>query len=163
MNEIASLWTCPKCGRKLVGRNMWHSCSSFTGADFLKRAGPRGRALYQKFASLIARCGPYLVSPAKTRVAFMARVRFAGVTSVSAEALTIAFSLPRPKRSSRFTKVKEVVPGWWLHRLRVTAASQLDGELLGWLKESYRLMGMQERLKRRRRDRRRAPPTPPNA
>ncbi|MBI3942555.1 MAG: hypothetical protein HY326_06030 [Chloroflexi bacterium] len=44
-------------------------------------------------------------------------------------------------------KVEEVAPGWWAHRLRITDAAQLDEEVQAWLRASYRLMGMQERLK----------------
>jgi hypothetical protein len=50
-------------------------------------------------------------------------------------------------KSPRFAKVEEVVPGWWVHRLRIRAAGELDAELQEWLRGSYRLMGMQERLK----------------
>lgn len=55
-------------------------------------------------------------------------------------------SLPRPLTSRRFVKVEEVVPGWWVHRLRITDVTQLDDQVQAWLRESYRLMGMQERL-----------------
>ncbi len=75
------LWTCPKCGAKLVTRNMWHSW-------------------------------------------------------------------PRPLTSNRFVRVEEKVPGWWSHRLRVTEPGQLDGQVQAWLRDSYRLMGMQGRLNR---------------
>lgn len=34
-----------------------------------------------------------------------------------------------------------------MHRLRITDPDQLDAELQAWLRESYRLMGMQGRLK----------------
>jgi len=144
--ELGSLWTCPKCGRKLVGRNMWHSCSRATVARFLRRGGARERALYLRFERMIAACGPYHVSPAKTRIAFQARVRFAGITSIGPRGMVCAFALPEPLASPRFAKVEEVVPGWWVHRLRITALPQLDRELQRWLRRSYRLMGMQERL-----------------
>ncbi len=147
MAEIRGLWTCPRCGRKLVGKNMAHSCTSATVEDFLRRAGANGRALYRKLESLIEVCGPYYVSPAKTRITFMGRVRFAGVTAVSERGMTFGFSLPKPLRNPRFVDVKEVVPGWWVHRLRVKRPDELDDEVQGWLCESYRLMGMQERLR----------------
>ena len=151
MNAIRGLWTCPKCGRKLVGKNMWHSCSSASVEQFLRRASPGTRGLYSKLESLIARCGPYHVSPAKTRIAFMARVRFAGVSAIDQRSMTITFALPAPLASPRFEKVWEIAPGWWVHRLRVTRTAELDRQLHGWLRESYRLMGMQERLEPSRR------------
>jgi len=60
--------------------------------------------------------------------------------------MTCSFALPTRVRSERFAKVEEVVPGWWVHRLRITDPEQLDDELQGWLAESYRLMGMRERF-----------------
>jgi hypothetical protein len=142
----APLWTCPKCGAKFVTRNLWHSCGEATLAEWKARMGPKARPLYDRFERMIAACGEYHVAPAKTRIAFLARVRFAGITSLSEGGMTCAISLPRPRRSRRFVKVQEVAPGWWSHRLRITHPSQLDKEVQGWLRESYRLMGMQERL-----------------
>jgi len=49
-------------------------------------------------------------------------------------------------RSKRIVKVEEVVPKWWVHALRITDPSELDDEVQGWIRESYRLMGMRERL-----------------
>jgi hypothetical protein len=140
------LWTCPKCGLKFVTRNLWHSCGYATMDDWFAKLGPRGRALYDRFERLIAACGEYHVSPAKTRIAFLGRVRFAGLTRISEEGMTCAFAMPYALKSARFVKVEEVAPGWWSHRLRITSPRELDGELQQWLRESYRLMGMQERL-----------------
>ena len=140
------LWTCPKCGAKLVTRNLWHSCGQATLAEWKGGMGPKARCLYDRFERMIAACGEYHVAPAKTRIAFMGRVRFAGITSLSENGMTCAFALPRPLASPRFVRVKEEVPGWWSHRLRVTEPSQLDEQVQRWLRESYRLMGMRERL-----------------
>ena len=65
--------------------------------------------------------------------------------SLSENGMTCGFSLPYAVKSPRFVTVQEVVPGWWIHRLRVTDVAQLDDEIQGWLCRSYRLMGMQER------------------
>jgi len=108
--------------------------------------GPRALALYRRFEELIATCGEYHLAPAKTRIAFLARVRFAGITSISEKGMTCSFAFPHALQSRRFTKVSEVVPGWWVHRLRITDPAELDDEVQAWIRESYRLMGMQERL-----------------
>jgi hypothetical protein len=112
--------------------------------------GPRARTLYERFEAMIAKCGEYHVAPAKTRIAFLGRVRFAGIHSLSEKGMTCAFAMPRALRSPRFTKVQEVAPGWWGHWLRITEPGQLDREVQAWLRESYRLMGMQERMGRKK-------------
>ena len=110
---------------------------------------PRARKFYDRFEQMIATCGTYHVAPAKTRIAFLARVRFAAITSLSEKGMTCGFALPYRLKSSRFANVAEVVPGWWAHRLRITECSQLDDQVQAWLRESYRLMGLQERLRGR--------------
>lgn len=113
MKKVPSpLWTCPKCGARLISKNLWHSCGYATLDDWYARMSPRARELYDRFAQMIAECGEYHVSPAKTRIAFLGRVRFAGITNLSDKGMTCAFAMPYPLRSRRFIKVQEVVPGW---------------------------------------------------
>ena len=63
--------------------------------------------------------------------------------------MTCASALPYALRSPRFVKVVEVAPGWWSHVLRVVEPRELDGDVQAWLRRSYHLMGMQERLEQR--------------
>lgn len=111
--------------------------------------GPKARALYDRFEAMIAACGEYHVAPAKTRIAFLGHVRFAGITRLTELSMDCNFALPKPIRSRRFRKVEEIVPGWWAHRLRVSNPAELDEQVQAWIRESYRLMGMRERLKGR--------------
>ena len=115
-------------------------------ADWDARMNPHTRALFQRFTEMIGKCGPYYFGPAKTRIAILARVRFAGLNALGEQSITISFALPKPIRSRRFATVVEIVPGWWGHRLKITELKQLDGELQEWLRQSYSLMGMQGRL-----------------
>jgi hypothetical protein len=134
---------------KLVTRNMSHSCGRATLDEWKAKMGPRGRAFYDRFERMIAACGEYYVGPAKTRIAFLGHVRFANITRISENEMVCNFALPAPLASTRFAKVTEVVPGWWVHHLKITDPHQLDAELQAWIRESYRLMGMRERLKTR--------------
>ncbi|HEY7589167.1 MAG TPA: DUF5655 domain-containing protein [Thermoplasmata archaeon] len=132
------LWTCPRCGKKFVTRNIYHSCGPYTVADFLRGKGPKGRALFRRFESLLRACGPVTVAPNKTGIAFMVRVRFAGVRRVSDRGMTFAFALLRRIESPRIAKVEQYGK-WYGHIVRVTEPGQLDDEVLRWLRESYRV------------------------
>jgi Domain of unknown function (DUF5655) len=145
----SGLWTCPKCGRRFVGRNMSHACGDYSVEAFLAGKGERARELFNVFEGLVAACGPYEVAPAKTRVAFMGRVPFASANSLSDRGMNIHFGLPRRLRSRRIRKEEEL-GSWFVHHLRITSVDELDDELLAWLRESYHQMGMQERLSRAR-------------
>jgi hypothetical protein len=131
---------------KLVTRNMSHSCGRATLDDWKARMGPRAEVFYSRFEQMIAACGEYSIAPAKTRIAFLGRVRFAVIESVTEEQMICTFSLPYALRERRFARVQEIVPGWWVHRLRITDVVQLDARVQRWIRESYRQMGMQERL-----------------
>jgi hypothetical protein len=135
------LWTCPKCGLKFAGKKMAHSCGRATLAEWHARMGPKARALYDRFESLIAACGEYYVSPAKTRIAFMGRVRFANIYRINEQEMVITFALPRPLSVRRFTKIEEIVPGWFAHRMRITDPGELDGQVQRWIRRSYRTLG----------------------
>ena len=76
----------------------------------------------------------------------MGRVRFAGVHALSDRGMTIAFGLPHPLPHPRIRKIEDYGGGWNGHWMRITEPKELDDELLGWLRESYHQMGMQERL-----------------
>lgn len=125
---------------------MWHACGPYSIESFLRGKAAHGRTLFKAFEALVRQLKPIYAAPAKTRVAFMGRVRFAGVTQVSDQGMTCAFALPYPVKSPRFAKVDLVAHGWWRHEVRITDVGQLDREVLGWLRKSHRLMGMQERL-----------------
>lgn len=140
------LWTCPKCGRKFVTRNLWHSCGPYTVETFLEGKGPRARNLFARFRDLVRSCGPLDVSPAKTRIAFMVRVRFAGVSNLSDRGMTIAFALTRRLTSPRVRRVERFAANWYGHYMRITSPGQLDDELRAWLCEAYEV-GEQRHLR----------------
>ena len=146
------MWTCPKCDQQFVNTNQYHSCARATIEWWKDRMSPRARAIFDKFESLVAACGEYSIAPAKTRIAFLGRVRFGGIRWVRGDTVCVGFSLPGPLRSHRFSRVVEAAPGWFSHDLVVTDPAQLNDEFAAWLKRSYELMGMQRRL--------RAPRTP---
>jgi hypothetical protein len=143
------LWTCPKCGLKFVTKNLWHSCRQATLADWKKRMGPGALALYDRFESLIANCGEYYPSPAKTRITFMGRVRFAGITKIDDTGMTCNFAMAKPLSSKRFVKVYEIVPGWWVHQMRITDPEQLDEQVQRWIRRAYATVGTHGVTKRR--------------
>ncbi len=136
------LWKCPRCGAKFVQRNLSHSCGRHSIDDFLAGRGPQGRTLFTRFAELIAKCGPHDIAPAKTRVAFMARVRFASVNRVTDEAICVHLVLPRKLESSRFSRIDRVGKVY-VHHLRLERDGDFDSELQEWLRESYTEYGKQ--------------------
>jgi hypothetical protein len=142
----APLWTCPRCAAKLVGRNMSHACGDYSIERFLEGKGERARAMFGRFVELVESCGPVTPAPAKTRVAFMVRVRFCAVERLSNNSLRAEFGLPRALESPRIAKCQELMRGWFVHWFTVSSPKELDEEVRGWLCESYHMMGEQRRF-----------------
>jgi hypothetical protein len=122
------LWKCPKCGVKLVSRNLSHACGDFSVSRFLEGKGKTERALFRRFVAAIAACGPYEVAPAKTRVAFLVRVRFASVNRAGNGSIDVHLVLLREIESARIRRV-ERVGKCYVHHLRLSSAADFDDEL----------------------------------
>ena len=134
------LWECPRCGAKLITRNLSHACGDHSVEKFLDGKTDTSRDLFARFRALIAQCGPYEVAPAKTRVAFMAAVRFASVNRIGPDSIDVHFVLPRIIESPRLRKV-EHLGKLHVHHVRLRDPRDFNRELAGWLCQSYREYG----------------------
>jgi hypothetical protein len=145
--DLPPLWTCPRCGQRYAGRNMWHSCEVVPLETHL--AGkPRAAELFAAFRAAVEEHGPVTVISTKSRFGFMRRVRFAGVVRAKRDSLRIGFWLKRNVESPRFLRVQHLAGDDWIYELELRAESDLDAELRGWLAEAFRV-GDQEHLRRR--------------
>ena len=143
--QLRPLWTCSKCGQRFVSRNMWHSCVRMTVQDHLRGKPKEVVGLYRRFARMVHGLGPGVRAvPVKTHIAFMVRVRFAGVTAQQ-KGLRVGFWLKRRIQSPRFAKVELIPPGNYIYSLHVRTLEDLDDEVRGWLREAYRV-GRQDHL-----------------
>jgi len=119
-----------------MARNLSHACGAYSIEKFLEAKTGIGRDLFARFLALIARCGPYEAAPAKTRIAFMASVRFASVNHVGRDFLDVHFVLPRTIASPRLRRV-ERFGKLYVHHLRLRDRADFDSELAEWLCQSY--------------------------
>lgn|SRR6185312_6051877 len=139
------LWRCPKCGAKLVTANMWHSCGRFSLPALFARSELSLLPVFRKFATLVRRCGTVTMIPQKTRVTFMARVRFVSVYP-RRDHFVAVFIVGRRLKSTRFSEVEKFSPELFGHSVKISSAADLNATLLGWLRESYHYYGQRERL-----------------
>jgi len=141
------LWTCPKCGKSFVTRNMWHSCGRYTVDQFFEGKSHRARELFGKYVEFVRQIGPFSLSPNKASISFQVRARFAGVQKAGEDHIVAGFWLKRRIESPRFTRVELIPPDNWVYRFIVRDEKDLDGEALSWLKEAYQV-GAQSKLKK---------------
>ena len=137
------VWTCPRCGARLVTRNLWHSCGRFTLEALLARSDPSLITLAERFVDLVRTLGDVQVLPQKTRLVCVARVRFAGFTPRK-DHLVASFALHRWLDSPRVIRTHDYGPRWCAHFVAIRSADDLDDELREWLQESHDAVGMQQ-------------------
>jgi hypothetical protein len=144
-----SLWHCPKCGARLVSRNLWHSCGLFTLEALFSGSTSGNLAAARKYVALLESLGDVQVLPQKTRLVAVARVRFAGLYPRKNDFLA-AFALHRWLASPRIVKTADYGPRWRGHFVRIASAADLDDELRAWLQESHDVVGTQSDLEESR-------------
>jgi hypothetical protein len=133
------LWRCPVCGQRFVTRNMPHSCDVMALDAFFAAAKPELRDLFDRYVAAARKGGPVAVNATKSRVTLQARARFAGIDRPRKDHLMANFVLTTPVQSARLTRVDYLPPYYYVHRLRLRDAADIDRELLGWLAQAYQV------------------------
>ena len=96
-----------------------------------------GRALFERFVELVAACGPFHVSVAKTTITFKGERRgFAGARP-KGDRLVGYFDVTRRIEDPRITSVAPYQKDLFVHHYRVDTLAQLDGEFASWLAAAY--------------------------
>lgn len=144
-SKLPAVWVCPKCGARLVSRNLWHSCGRFTLEALFDGAQPGVLELARKYVQLLRSLGDVQVIPQKTRLVCVARVRFAGLYPHKS-GFRVGFALRRRLSSGRIVKTTDYGPRWRGHFVDVRSDDDLDDELRTWLQEAHDTVGVQDDL-----------------
>jgi hypothetical protein len=147
------MWTCPRCDRSFANRNQSHACDRHDLESHFRGKPPEIRALFDAFVRAVAECGPVIVLPEKTRIAFQVRMSFAQVTPRT-RWIDGHVVLARRCEHPRFRKVETISPRNHVHHFRLMGVADVDAQLAEWLREAY-AVGEQRYLDRRARANRR--------
>jgi Domain of unknown function (DUF5655) len=139
------LWICPDCGARLASRNLWHSCGTFTFDDLFTRTTDTVTDAARALISACQQFGDIQVLPQKTRLVLVARVRFSSLVPRK-NSVIVGFALHRWIDHPRIEKTDDFGSRWRYHYVRMTDASGVDAELLGWMRESYDVVGQRADL-----------------
>ena len=102
--------------------------------------------LYEAFeARVLAELPETTIRVQKTQISFANKHNFAFVSFLPARRakdrppvfITVTFGLRRRENSPRIDAASEPYPNRWTHHVLVSAAGEIDGELLEWLRESW--------------------------
>ena len=100
-------------------------------------AGPKAalRPIHDKFLVALAAFGPFEIAPKKANVSLRRKKQFALIGPATNSRVEIGFNMPTINGGHRL----EAVPpgGMCPYRVKVTAAEQIDKELLEWARRAY--------------------------
>ena len=98
------------------------------------------RQIYDRLVKSSRKFGPVIEESKKTSIHLVRKSAFAGVaTRKSAVILTIKSD--RKLSSSRIHKSEQTSASRFHHEAKLTSPSEVDAELLKWLKDAYALSG----------------------
>lgn len=131
------MWTCPACGRSFANRNQAHACQTTTVDDYLSGKTEHAISIYETVVTALNEAGEFRIHPQKTRIAFISRMSFAGV-SLAREWADLSFILPEPLDDARVRKLELYGPTSWGHSIRLGASVDVDEDVRRWLGEALR-------------------------
>ena len=106
---------------------------------------PEELALYETLLDRIKALGAFTAIAHKTQISLKNRRVFACVSVfrvlpkrlLPAHYLVLTLGLPDPLDSPRIAAKTEAHPGRWTHHIVLAGASELDAELLEWIRRAY--------------------------
>lgn len=106
---------------------------------------PEELALYETLLDQIKALGDVSVVVHKTQISLKNRRVFACVSVfrvlpkrlLPAHYIVLTLGLPYPLDSPRIAVKTEAQPGRWTHHIVLGSASELDAELLEWIRQAY--------------------------
>ena len=85
---------------------------------------------------MVLACGPVIIEPKRTGIAFQVRVRAIGCTPRKSY-LRIGFAFDRQRQHPRFVKITTFSARFHAHWIEVHTESELDAEVAQWIREAY--------------------------
>lgn len=110
----------------------------YTELDHLRDKSPAVAAIYEKLIKELYKFGALKIDPKKTSIHLGNRFGFAGVYTRKGY-INLEVHLNHKLVSKRISKVEQASAHRFHHTVKLNSVKDIDKELLGWLKEAYKL------------------------
>ena len=117
---------------------MDRNTGQFTVRDHFDGKDPAVRKLYDKLLEVLHRMGPVIEDPKRTSIHLVRRTAFAGVATRK-DHILLTIKSDDKRVSPRVQKTEQVSPGRFHLEVKLLTPSDIDSELISWLRESYEL------------------------
>ena len=131
-----ALWSCPACGRKFAKSRQWHSCRPVSVKSHFEGKDPRLKELFNHLCRELKKFGPLRIDAVGSGINLVPKHHMGGVR-VLKDRLHVGFLVSRAIENPRIARNRQVGPSAYTHAVTLTDESELDAELLSWLKEAF--------------------------
>jgi hypothetical protein len=126
---------------------VWRVSEVWTIERHLEAGSDDGRALFDRFVGIVAACGEYTTTVAKTTITFKGPRRgFAGARPAG-DRLVGYFDVTFRVDDPRIRSVAPYQKDLFVHHFRVDSSDQLDDRFAGWIADAYDQVGCGNRLR----------------
>src|SRR6201992_1059438 len=106
--------------------------------NHLEDQDPVVTEIYERLIAELQKFGPLKIEPKKTSIHLGNRFGFAGVYTQK-KAINLEIHLNHKLTSPRVSKVEQASANRFHHTVKLNSPSDVDGELIQWLREAYDL------------------------
>jgi hypothetical protein len=101
---------------------------------------PAVKKLYSDLVRGLKKLGPFEEEHKKSSIHLIRKSAFAGVHPRK-QWFMLTIKAAKPIDSDRIAKSEQVSKSRWHEEVKIAQASDIDAELIGWLREAYELCG----------------------
>lgn len=133
------MWTCPACNQKFIRSNQTHSCNEKTIEDFLKGKSAHTLSVFTHFISEYKKIAPVSLHPAKTRIAFVAKIRFGYIHRLGKNYIDVVLQFNKPYTDNYcFHKIANVPDSnIYNHYMRLYSKDDINDEIKKYMQLAY--------------------------
>jgi hypothetical protein len=132
------LWQCPKCKREFQKKNQSHSCKSFPIENHFK-GKDYAQELFEYLKSQIEKTsGPLKIESLPCCIHFVSNYTFGACWALK-DRIRIDFRLDYKIDDPRIQRFIQMSANRYLYYFDLKDKKDVDGKLLGWIKEAYEL------------------------
>lgn len=132
------MWQCKKCKREFQKVNQSHSCTVFPLEKHFENKD-KSKELFEYLKQQIEKkIGPVKIESLPCCIHFVGTYSFGACWAIK-DGIRVDFRVNNPIKTKRKHKLNHMSKNRYLYYFDIFNKSEIDSELLGWIKESYNL------------------------
>ncbi|MDD5040108.1 MAG: DUF5655 domain-containing protein [Patescibacteria group bacterium] len=136
---MTTIWTCPKCHRTFDRENRPHSCVIYPVENHFRNKEEAEKLFAQLKKAITQKIGPVKVYALPCCIRVHHIRDFMAVLPKRNGVLELRLGHSHPIKSKRIFASVPMSKTTFKNCLRISSAKDIDTELLGWVRESYKL------------------------